>query len=103
MNDMTFQILKIVVSICVSLFTVYILPYVYKLFENEKLKEIKNVVDISVSAAEQTIKDDGKGAAKKEMVLTFMQKWLSEHHINISTEQLDNLIEAAVYALNARR
>lgn len=100
MNDLTFQILKIVLSVCSCLITLYLIPYVNRLSQNSKFQEVIKTVNIAVLAAEQTIKGDGKGAEKKEMAINYVSSWLSTHSIDISKEQIDGLIEAAVYGMN---
>ena len=100
MNDVTFQILKIVVSVCFCLITLYVIPYVNRLVQNEKLEEIIKVVNVAVKAAEQTM-GSGNGPIKKDMALEYAREWLNSHAIHISGEQLNGLIEAAVYGMNA--
>jgi hypothetical protein len=56
-------------------------------------------VEIAVRAAEQTIKGSGQGAIKKDEVINFVTSWMISHGIQISAEQLDQLIECAVYNL----
>lgn len=103
MNDLSFTILKIVVSACSALITVFVVPYLRRLAENEKLTEIMKAVNVAVSAAEQTIKGSGKGAEKKHQVIEFMLDWMHSRGISFDAEQIDGLIEAAVYGLKAGR
>lgn len=98
MNDITFSILKIVVSIAAALIAVYAVPYLYALKDNEKLALVSSMVETAVLAAEQTIKTGG--AAKREEVMRFMTDWLNQKKIAITQEQLSQLLEAAVYELN---
>ena len=56
-------------------------------------------METAVKAAEQTIKGDKKGVERKAEVIDLVTAWLVERGINISSEQLDSLIEAAVYGL----
>jgi hypothetical protein len=55
------------------------------------------MIEIAVRAAEQVIK--GNGALKKSEVVKFITDWTQRNGINISEDQLDQLIEAAVYDL----
>lgn len=103
MNDLTFMILKIAVSVCTCLVTIYAVPYLNRLSQSAKLQEVLKAVNTAVLAAEQTIKGTGKGAVKKELALAYVTAWLSDHAINVTAEQLDGLIEAAVYGMNAGR
>jgi hypothetical protein len=58
------------------------------------------MVEVAVRAAEQTIKGSGMGAVKKEQVLEFVSFWMLEHGVNISQDQLNQLIEACVFNMN---
>lgn len=100
MNDVSFFILKIVVSIAVSLITIYVVPAIKKYTESKENDAIMQVVVAAVKAAEQTITGSGKGSVKKEQVLEWVHDWLNDNKIYISEEQLEQLIESAVYAMN---
>ena len=100
MNEITFSILKIMVSVAAALITVYAVPYLYTLKDNEKYALVSDMMETAVLAAEQTIKTGG--TAKREAVLRFMTDWLNEKRIAISQEQLSQLLEAAVYELNQK-
>ncbi len=99
MNDITFNILKIIFSICIALVTAYLIPYIKSMSEDARYKNLVDMVGVAVRAAEQTFKESGQGAAKKEEVMTFVSDWMTAHGIQISSYQLDQLIEAAVYAM----
>ena len=43
---------------------------------------------------------DGHGNIKKDEVIKFVTDWMVSHGINVTQEQLDQLIEAAVYSMN---
>ena len=99
MNDITFNILKIVFSVATVLVSVYVIPLL-----KAKLQEINNgrileMVDIAVRAAEQTIKGSKQGALKKDEVMKYVTDWMFIHGISISQDQLDQLVEACVYQL----
>jgi LL-H family phage holin len=96
MNEITFMILKIVISITAALVTVYLIPYIKSQTKTKQQEEILQMIDIAVKAAEQTLKT---GKAKKADVIEYMVKWLNEKGIKITDEQLDKLIEAAVYTM----
>lgn len=103
MNDLTFNILKIVVSVVMALIAYYAIPYIKRRIESDKYKELLEMIDIAVQAAEQSIKGKGMGTLKKENVTTFIKSWLAQVGLNITDEQLDQLIEAAVFELNKGR
>lgn len=99
MNDVTFIILKLVVSVCAALITVYVIPYLKTLRQDRRYASLLDAVEVAVRAAEQTFKESGQGARKKEEVLTFVREWMQSHGISISSYQLDQLIECAVYRM----
>lgn len=96
MNDITFMILKIVVSVAIALVTGFLIPYIRNQTNIMQNEELLAIVKIAVQAAEQTLQG---GEIKKAEVVKFVSNWLNEHGIKITSEQLDNLIESAVYTL----
>ena len=99
MNDVTLTILKIVISVCSALITIYLIPYLYTLKEDKKYASLVAMVEVAVKAAEQTFRESGQGAAKKEEVIKFVSEWMTNKGVTISQEQLSQIIECAVYQL----
>ena len=99
MNEITFDILKIVISVCATIITVYAVPYLKTLKEDRRYAQILEMVEVAVRAAEQTIKGSGKGMEKKKEVENIIYAWLMEKGIEITPEQINQLIECAVYQL----
>lgn len=99
MNDVTLTILKIVISVCSALITIYLIPYIYTLKEDKKYASLVAMVEVAVKAAEQTFRESGQGAAKKEEVIKFVSEWMTNKGVTISQEQLSQIIECAVYQL----
>lgn len=99
MNDITFNILKIIFSICVALLTAYAIPYIRSLSEDKRYKALVDMVGVAVRAAEQTFRQSGQGAQKREEVVNFISEYMTTHGLSISSYQLDQLIEAAVYQM----
>lgn len=99
MNELTFDLLKIVISVCAAIITVYAVPYLKTLKEDRRYAQILDMVDVAVRAAEQTIKGAGKGVEKKKEVENIIYAWLMEKGIEITPEQINQLIECAVYQL----
>lgn len=100
MNDLTFNILKIIVSVVMALIAYYVIPYIKRRIESDKYKDLLDMIDIAVQAAEQVTKGKGMGKLKKENVMIFMTSWLEKAGLNITQDQLSQLIESAVYELN---
>lgn len=99
MNDITYMILKIVITVCAALFTAYIVPYLKTLRSDRRFSALIDMVKVAVQAAEQTITGSGQGAVKKEQVIEFVCDWMNTQGIDITHEQLSQLIEAAVYSM----
>lgn len=99
MNDLTFNILKIVISASFAILTLCIVPYIRKLMEDEKYAQLLDIVEIAVRAAEQTM-GAGEGKLKKQEVIDFVVEWMDDHGVVITEEQLHQLIEAAVFSMN---
>lgn len=99
MDEITMMILKIVVSVCAALITVYVIPYLKTLKDDKRYASLVGIVEVAVRAAEQTISEPHEGKLKKAEVLTFVSDWLDSKGIKVTDEELDRLIECAVYQL----
>ena len=71
-----------------------------ELVENTKYEWILKWVELSVKSAEQTFLGDKTGQEKKAIVTEFIKGLLIKKNISISDEQLDTLIESAVFEMN---
>lgn len=100
MNEITFNVLKIVVTLCSVWITYYLVPYIKNKIAESKNKQLIDTIARAVRAAEQTIKESGQGKVKKAEVVAFVSHWLTEKGIHITEDQLDKLIEAAVFTMN---
>ena len=100
MNDVTFNIIKIVVSVVFALVSAFVIPLLKEKLQDMRYQRLLEIVEVGVRAAEQTIKGSGQGAIKKDEVINFVTAWMLQHGIEITEDQLDQLIEAAVYAMN---
>lgn len=100
MEDITMMILKIVVSVCAALITVYVVPYLKTLRQDKRYASLMDMVEVAVKAAEQTIKEPGQGDYKKAEVIAFVSDWMMEHGIKISQDELSQLIECAVFSMH---
>lgn len=98
MNDITFMLLKVVISVCTALTTAFLIPYLKTLRSDKRYAQLFEMVEVAVKAAEQSLKNE-TGEFKKSEVLAFVAHWMDEHGIKIDQAQLDNLIESAVYQM----
>lgn len=99
MNDVTFNILKIVIAVATALISIYVIPLLKEKLTDSKYQRLLEMVEIAVRAAEQTI-GAGYGSVKKDEVTKFVTEWMLAHGIQISQDQLDQLIEACVFNMN---
>lgn len=99
MDNVTMMILKLVISVCAALITAYAVPYLRTLKNDARYERMLDMVALAVRAAEQTITGSGQGAVKKAEVIKFVSEWLYGKGINITEDELDQLIEAAVYSM----
>lgn len=98
MRELTFDILKIIAAICAALVTAYVIPYLKTLKEDKRYDALIEIVTVAVRAAEQVLKHES-GAVKKAEVVKFVREWLDRKGIRITDEELDQLLEAAVYGM----
>ena len=65
MNDVTFIILKIVVSVVAALVSAFVIPLLKEKLPDIRYKRLLEMVELGVRAAEQTIKDPGRAPSKR--------------------------------------
>ena len=75
--------------------TAYIIPLLKQSLSSKQLENVRLAVNTSVRAAEMLFSTE-QGAAKKKWVLDY----LASQNIVVDEEQLNALIEEAVYELN---
>jgi hypothetical protein len=101
MNEVLFIIFRFVLLVALFVLMKYIIPYLQKLVDDSELRYLRQVVSDAVLAAEQTISATSAGIEKKGIVTEFIKNMLISKNISISDQQIDNLIESAVYLFNA--
>lgn len=99
MDEIVRVILEAVISILAILVARYAIPYIKAITESEKYSDLIDIVNVAVKAAEQTIRENGQGKAKKAQVIAFVLNWLSERNIYVTEDELDRLIEYAVWQM----
>lgn len=98
-DDMTMILIRTVISVCIALFTAYVVPYIEELRQDKRYGSVINMIILAVKAAEQQFKEPGQGKAKKAEVIRFVSDWLAKNGIKVTDEELSQLIEAAVYQM----
>ena len=86
----------LVISLIGVILTGVFVPWLKTKASSEKLNIIQMWVNIAVAAAEQIFRAPGSGPSKKMYVMEFLQN----KGITITDQELDALIEAAVYEIN---
>lgn len=99
-SEMAALIIKILFAVLSIFLTSYVVPFLEELTESYRNTKIENFVRKSVEAAEQVIKGSKKGKEKKAKVLESVSKWLKSKNIDLSEEEIDEIIESIVYAMN---
>ena len=94
MVDLT-PIISAVLTLIISLITVFLIPYIKAKTTDEQFKTIKLWVQVAVQAAEMLYAGSGRGEEKKKYVVDF----LNSKGFTLNTEEIDNLIESAVLEL----
>lgn len=96
MENVMYQILSLVLTIIGLVITYFVVPWLKTKISNQKLTTIEMWVNIAVAAAEQ-MKAAGliTGDKKTEVI-----KFIRNKGITITDQELDALIEAAVFEIN---
>lgn len=97
MDEILFEVLKCVVIVACIAITRYVIPYFKEMATKENGVIVMALVQSAVQYAEQCFTDNEK---KKDVVTEYMIDELNKRHITITQEQLNILIESAVYTLN---
>ena len=95
---MPMDITKIVVAVIglmSTIVTVFLAPYLKTKWDVAKVEKLSELARRFVLAAEQLL-GPGGGTRKKEKV----QDWLEEKGYNVSLDEVDSAIEAAVKEMN---
>ncbi len=93
-------IVKIIFALISVTLTSFVIPYLRTLTEKNMDARLTNFLKDSVRAAEQTIKGSGKGEEKKAKVLQAASEWLKKYSIELSEQELSDMIESLVFAMN---
>ncbi|MEN6618174.1 MAG: phage holin, LLH family [Rikenellaceae bacterium] len=96
MNSLTYQILTLVIPLIGVILTSLVVPLLKTKISNEKLTSIELWVNIAVAAAEQMKAAGILTVPKKDYVV----KFLKDKGVTITDQELDALIEAAVFEIN---
>ena len=94
-GEIMFEILKVIVMLAVLVFMRYIVPLVKARIGSENLEMVDKWVHAAVLMVQQ-VHNAKPGPERKAIVVELIREMLIQKNIDISIEQLDMLIEAAV-------
>lgn len=100
MHEYMVEILIFVITVCGIVITKTIIPYFKQLIKNSEYSDVYDLIEIAVRAAEQKCKTPKQGRSKKAEVYTFISHWLDSKGIRLTEDEIDRMIEAAVYSMN---
>lgn len=95
MRDIILELLKLTIMIATLVITRYVVPWIKAKTEGETISLICDWTAQAVLAAEQT-HGAGTGTEKKRIVREFIQKILAQKGVELTDEEIDTMIEAAV-------
>lgn len=98
MNDLIFEILKLVVMLVVTGVCAYAMPYLKSKIGMDKLDKLAFWSNQFVLTAQQVMWAK-TGEERKEYVMEALTEVAKEAKIKITAEQLDAIVEAAVKAM----
>lgn len=101
MNEIVFEVLRLVVLLAVFVVTCYIIPWIRGKIGQDRLDEISKWVNAAVLMAQQ-VYSAKTGAERKAIVIDILRNILTAKNISISDDQLEILIEAAVKAMKMK-
>ena len=110
MNNLLMNVLTAVIVALIGVITTQLLPFLTakKAEALAKMRRTKwawaaDIIDAAVRAVEQTVAEDVHGINKKKLAVNYIMPWLSKNGIALTEDEIDQLIEAAVQAMNAER
>lgn len=97
--DLT-PVVHAVIVVAVALASAYLVPFIKRKVEAEKLEQIITWVETLVACADQ-IFERTQGAEKKAYVEERLKAILAEHNLTLDIKAIEDLIEAAVLRLHS--
>lgn len=98
MSEVTFEALKLVVMVVAILIARYLIPWFKASIDEHQMNQIITIVESGVQMAQQ-VHSSETGEARKQIVVNYVHRMLSQKGLHMSEEELDVLIEAFVKQL----
>ena len=102
MREITLEALKLLIMVTVLVLTRFVVPWLKAKTSNETMQVVLDWTMQAVLAAEQAHQAQ-TGAERKYIVTEFIKRILIQKNINLSDDELNTLIEAAVMQMNANK
>lgn len=96
MTDLT-PIFEALIALATAVTTTFLVPYIKEKLDNIRFEKLLKWTKAAVEAAEKLFSETGLGEKKKAYVLDFLQK----RGYRVDMDELDTLIESAVYEITA--
>ena len=99
MNEIIYEVVKAVLVIAIMVVVRYVVPLLKSKINGSELEWVYAWAVKAVKAAEQTQTGEHTGTQNKAIVKEFLLDLAKQKNLSITDEQLENLIESAVYAM----
>ena len=97
MNQITLEILRIVVALASVVITYYLIPLIKSKMSNEKLAEVEKWASFIVLALQQTYgTEEEVNEIKKKKAMELINDLIKNADLSITPEQINIIIESAV-------
>lgn len=104
MTDWMFEVLKCIVSLVGIIVGYLVIPYIKAKIYNTKYEQLLIEVGNVVRSLQQVMSEDkANNSFKREQAIEYITRYINEHNIKITTEQIEMLIEAAVYSMKTEK
>lgn len=95
MTEIIFEVLKLLVMALALIATRYLIPLLREKISAEKLADVEKWTKYAVLKAQQVMWESS-GMKKKQYVAEFVREVIEYNNLNLTSEQIDILIESAV-------
>lgn len=99
MNELIFRLIEVAFLVILTVVSRYLIPWLRTRLDGTKYELAYQIVEHLVQAAEQTITYENAGRDRYERVINSARAILQRYGIEMTNDQIDTLIESAVYAL----
>ena len=97
MNQITLEILRIIVALASVVITYYLIPLIKSKMSNEKLAEVEKWASFIVLALQQTYgTEEEVNEIKKKKAMELINDLIKNADLSITPEQINIIIESAV-------